>query len=117
VRFKHGMSHQGGAYGSWQEMRRRCFNPNDRNWPNYGGRGISVCARWCGAEGFVNFYADMGQRPEGKTLDRINNNGHYEPSNCKWSTASEQARNRRPKSKHVCWKPQPLTLAQIRSWA
>ena len=80
-------------YGTWKAMRMRCTNKNSPQWDDYGGRGISVCARWQGKEGFRNFVADMGARPNGCTLDRINNDGNYEPSNCKWSTRSEQQHN------------------------
>jgi hypothetical protein len=80
-------------YLSWKAMNARCNNPNSPDFPNYGGRGITVCARW---DSFENFLADMGQRPEGKTLDRYPNmNGNYEPGNCWWSTPKEQANNRR----------------------
>lgn len=80
------------TYNSWHSMKNRCLNPKTPNYKEYGGRGIMVCERWIV---FENFLADMGERPEGKTLDRIHNDGHYEPSNCKWSTPKEQANNRR----------------------
>jgi hypothetical protein len=76
-------------------MKHRTLNPNSGAYENYGGRGITVCERWCGENGFANFLADLGPRPEGMTLDRIDVNGNYEPSNCKWSTAYEQVHNRR----------------------
>lgn len=80
-------------YASWSAMLRRCYNPKHETYPLYGGRGITVCARW--RKSFDNFFLDMGYRPKDKTLDRRNNNGNYTPSNCRWATAKEQNSNSR----------------------
>lgn len=81
----------------WYSMIRRCTNPKDKAWPGYGGRGITVCIRWTGKEGFENFVVDMGPRPSRRyELDRYpNNDGNYEPDNCRWATKSQQNSNRR----------------------
>lgn len=80
------------TYRTWNAMNNRCKS-KDESHRNYKDRGIGVCDRW--KESFNSFFEDMGERPKWKTLDRINNDGNYEPSNCKWSTRSEQQRNRR----------------------
>lgn len=80
------------TYRIWQLMWSRCTNRKLVDWPNYGGRGIRVCARW---KKFSNFLHDMGERPSGLTIERKNTNGHYSPSNCVWATKSAQASNKR----------------------
>jgi len=95
---KHGHSKRGQprtpTYYSWAAMVRRCTNPNTRDWPLYGGRGVTVCDRW---RVFANFLADMGERPPGMTIHRRDSNKGYGPENCCWADNIVQARERRPR--------------------
>jgi hypothetical protein len=78
----------------WADMRYRCSNPNGKSWHLYGGRGIKVCSRWTGSNGFANFYTDVGPRPSPlHSIERVENSGDYDPSNCKWATPREQSNN------------------------
>lgn len=91
------------TYASWVCMLNRCYNPTDKSFARYGGRGISVCDRW--KNSYPDFLSDMGERPIGKTIDRFpNKNGNYELSNCRWANPIEQSNNRnRPARKRSCY--------------
>lgn len=94
--YSHGLS-QTRTYEAWKHMIQRCTNPHAKHFSYYGGRGITVCERWLSS--FENFLADMGERPPGLTLDRYpDNDGNYEPDNCRWATWTQQAANRRKRA-------------------
>lgn len=101
----HGLSKRP-TWDSWQGAKWRCRNKNNKDYPNYGGRGIQFCERW---NDFENFYEDMGEKPDGMQLDRIKVNGNYEPGNCRWATPKEQANNKRNSRRYSYQgKTQPL---------
>ena len=102
----HSRSH---TYITWCNMKARCLNPDRRDYKNYGGRGIKVCDRWMT---FENFLADMGEKPKGLTLERINVDGDYDPNNCQWATYKEQANNWR-KSIRAEYEGKSFTAKQL----
>lgn len=112
---KHGMS-KTPEYCAWNSLRSRCYTKHNPKYPDYGGRGIRVCARWLepNGQGFLNFLADMGKRPSKRhSIERKGNNGDYEPGNCEWATKEKQANNTR-RNAYVEWKGRTQSLSD---WA
>lgn len=109
-RITHGHTVNGdsGAYKSWENMIQRCTNPRHHHWAKYGGAGITVCERWMS---FENFLADMGNRPDETSIDRINNSGNYEPGNCRWAGRKQQQRNRSA-IRSITWKGETLSMIE-----
>lgn len=110
MRRKYNGLYAGREYRSYRSMLGRCYNPNLKEYPRYGGRGITVCDRW--RESFQNFFDDMGHRPENTTLDRIDNSKSYYKENCRWAGIREQANNTR-RNKYHEYKGERLTASQI----
>lgn len=109
--YKHGFTTHASVkptYSCWKQMKDRCRNPKNKFFHYYGGRGIKVCEKWLNFEGFL---ADMGEKPEGLTLDRIDTNGDYEPNNCRWITQANQMRNTR-RNINLTYKGITLTQAE-----
>jgi len=97
-------------YQSWSGAKKRCCDPKNDKYSIYGARGISICDRW--KDSFENFFLDMGACPPGHSIDRINNDGNYEPGNCRWATAKEQVRNR-SNTIRMEWDGRLMTIAEI----
>lgn len=113
VKTRHGHGGHGNrrssTYSSWVGMKSRCLNPKDKNFRYYGGRGITICERWMT---FENFLADMGEKPTRLTIDRKNNDGNYEPGNCRWATVKQQNRNKRGNNR-LLWQGRCYTVTEL----
>lgn len=98
------------VYRAWQQMKQRCFNKKNKGFGHYGGRGVIVCARW--RDSFENFYKDMGEPPtKNHSIDRINNDGNYEPNNCRWATIKQQNQNQ-TKTIYLTYKGKTKTISE-----
>lgn len=107
---KHGHATTGSpTYRSWKSMRNRCNNPNGRDYHRYGGRGIKVCPRW---DEFANFLADMGEKPDGYSIERLDPNGDYEPANCTWIPHKDQSKNQQ-RTKRYPFRGEELLVREI----
>lgn len=104
----HGLS-KTSTFSIWRSMKQRCLNSKRKDFKNYGGRGITFCKRW---ESFELFLEDMGERPEGMSLERNDSNQNYEPSNCRWATPTEQARNRKSNVRYL-WNGKEMCIAEL----
>lgn len=112
AQYKHG-DIKSAEYRIWAAMKRRCNNPNVRDYAYYGGRGIKICDRWSNGNGYTHFLEDMGRRPyKHASLDRIDNDGNYEPTNCRWSSKTKQNNNTR-RNIIVRWGGQDYTVAEL----
>lgn len=113
LKTKHGL-HKTAEYAAWQSMKNRCLNSAFKQFCDYGGRGIKVCDNWLGEDGFNRFLKDMGKKPsKAHSLDRVDVNGDYEPSNCRWATKTQQQNNRRD-NHYIEWNGVKKTVTE---WA